>query len=62
MDEQAGLWLGGTLQRRSWLRVNSPSKDKRGCYFISVINLLFHGIMMNMFNAVNVFVLLPLYD
>ena len=26
--EQAGLWLGGTLQRRSWLRVNSSSKDK----------------------------------
>ena len=41
IDEKASLWLGGTLQQRSWLR-DSSSKDKYFCYFISAINLLFH--------------------
>ena len=34
IDEQAGLWLGGTLQRCSWLRGELFIKDKY-CYSIS---------------------------
>ena len=41
IDEQAGLWLGGTLQWRSWLW-DSSSKDKYSCYSISAIILMFN--------------------
>ena len=52
IDEHAGLWLGGTLQRRSWLQ---------GEFFIKKISTLDYSIsaiiftisweMMNMLNA-----------
>ena len=35
IDEHTVLWLGGTLQRCSWFRVNSPSKDK--CYWLFLL-------------------------
>ena len=35
IDEHAGLWLGGTLQRRSWLRDSSP-KDNPAVYISSL--------------------------
>ena len=40
IDEHAGLWLGGTLQRRSWLRENSSSKDKY-CWLSHLCNLIY---------------------
>ena len=51
IDEQAGLWLGGTLQRRSWLQASSSLKDNCASYFIFANYVDDKGIIMNMINA-----------